>query len=343
MVSILNSFITTSQPTPASAGQSVNLFKVGQLLTINIQQTDNQKITFSVGSQTLTASTKEAMIHTGQVQVKVAQTHPSVVLKIVQAPQATTPQAQQSLQSAYRQFMPNQTGIAQAFQQITLLQNLPPSILGSVNQLLEQVLKASQPLSGNALKQNIIQSGLFLESKLKLGDVNTLNKDLKAQLLSLKQQVESLAVKSPSPQLAQLLNHSTQAINRLTFQQLQLFETPFIMGLDMPFNLSDSENSDHIEFRRNTDRPEKSWEVLLDIHLPLGQMTAKMTLNDQDEIRCLLWTDSEVLASHIRANLPRLEDQLATGGLNLEQVQLVQTKPHRTQNTTQVALIDIHI
>lgn len=344
MVNISNNFTATQSLTLNSATQSASLLKVGQVVTANIQQIQGKQVTLSIGSQTLVATSKVDIQETGTIQVRIKQLQPSIELAIIQgSKQNNSQQLQNTLQTVLRQVIPNQTALPQAFQQISLLQGLPASLLGPVNQLLEQVSKSQTPLTGSALKERMADSGLFLESKFKQSDKPNLNSDIKNQLLSLQKQVATLNIRSPSPQISQLLGMLNQAINRITLQQLQLYENPNITPLDLPYNLDKQDSQDYIEFRKTPQADSPSWEVLIDLHLPLGEMSAKLTLNQKNEFNCYIWCETDSLEQNISKNITQLKNQFENQELQLHNLLIVKQKPMKTEKSTQVALIDIHI
>ncbi|MGM0542027.1 MAG: hypothetical protein ACQEQR_06270, partial [Pseudomonadota bacterium] len=304
MVNISNNFTATQSQILNSATQSASLLKVGQVVTANIEQIQGKQVTLTIGNQTLVATSKADIQETGTLQVRIKQLQPTIELAIVQnSKQNNSQQLQNTLQAALRQVMPNQTALPQAFQQISLLQNLPTSLLGPVNQLLEQFNKSQIPLSGSALKERMADSGLFLESKLKQADKPNLNNDIKSQLLSLQKQAETLNIRAPSPQISQLLSPLAQAINRITLQQLQLYENPNITPLELPYTHDKQNEQDYIELRKHTQSGSPSWEVLIDLHLPIGEMSAKLTLNQQNEFNCFIWCETEALEQSISENI----------------------------------------
>ena len=344
MVHISNNTLPNLQSLANSSSvQNASLLKIGQTLNANITQIQGKQIHINLGDQTLIATSKDSLQKLGPIQVQVRQLQPTLELVIIKQPNNTAAQQlQQILQTAYRQHIPNQQGISQALQQISLIQALPPSLAGPVNQLLEQVTKSNIPLSGKDLKNKIGNSGLFMESKIAKGDKNNLNSDVKAQLLKLNHQTETLNTKKFSPQLAQLAGTLVQAINRLTVQQLQLFENPYITALELPFKSDRTINETSIEFRKHKKAQPPFWEVLIDISLPAGEMSAKLILKDQMELNCLIWCETDELEQLVAEQLSQLEEQLRSC-LTLNNLMIVNKKPTKSEQTTQIALIDIHI
>ena len=345
-------YISNNSPQPtATTINNVNsvhpkntTLQVGQTLNANIKPLQGNQVQINIGSQTLLATSKESALPTGNVQVQVKQTQPSIVLSIMShKPSTSTNQAQQTIQAAYRQLMPAQTNVSQAFQQISLLQALPPALLSPINQLLDQMLKSTTPLSGKELKNRLEQSGLFFESKLKNSEQPKLQNDLKVQLLTLRQQAEALNIKSPASQLTQLASILTQAINRLTVQQLQLYENPTATPLELPFERDKRIHKNTIELRQNQHTSPASWEVLMDMDLPQGELFTKLLMNQKGDINCIFWCGTNAIENLIKEQINTLTQQFSDGNLPLKSIQFVPQKPVTTTQSTQVALIDIHI
>ncbi len=347
MVYISNNNSQALSPTlnsPNSISSKSTVLQVGNILNVTMKPLQGNQVQINIGTQTLLATSKETTLPTGTVQVQVKQTQPAIVLSIMTNKSAPlSNQAQQTLQATYRQLMPAQTNISQAFQQISLLQALPASLLSPINQLLDQMLKSGTPLSGKELKNRLEQSGLFLESKLKNSEQPKVQNDLKATLLSLKQQADALQVKSPAPQLTQLASLLTKAINRLTVQQLQLYENPMVTPLELPIERNKSVHKNTLEFRQNQNTSPASWELLMDIDLPQGELFTKLLMNPKGEINCIFWCETPALESLIKEELDVLNQQFLDHELPVKTIQIVPQKPVTTTQSTQVALIDIHI
>lgn len=343
MAYISNNVTTSHSLTPTSAKQISALFRVGQVLQATIEPLKGQQVQITVGKQTLIATTTTNVRETGPVQVKVKQTQPTIQLEIVKTPPTKIPAQQTTLQSAYRQFMPNQIGLAQTAQQLSSLKLLPQVLLGPVNQLLEQITKSSTPSTAKALKEKLTNSGLFLESKLNQPGKLNVNNDLKGQFLKLQQLADNLNIKTPSPSLTQLSSTLGQAINRITVQQLQLYENPYVTPLELPFDKSDYVDKNYVEIRQNAERNPPTWEVLIEMHLPQGDMSSKLTLNHSHELNCSIWCETETLEQLIRQKIEQLQRQLSENSLLIQTIQIVHLKPEKSEQSTQIALIDIRI
>jgi len=349
MVTISNNLINAQALTIKSSNAVTSLLKVGQTLSANVQPISNNQAQITIGNQTLLANTRTPIQESGTIQIRVNQIKPDIQLSIItsQAKPNNSGTSQQAIQTAYRQFIPNQTPLTQVFQQINLLQSLPPSIQTPLQQLLDQLSKSNQGINGQSIKQKLTESGLFLESKLGSTNKNkvatTLKNDVKAQILQLQQQVSSLQQQSASSSLNKLSTLLNQALSRLTVQQVQLFENPNITPLEVPFERTKGNNKDYIELRKNEQSEQTQWEAYIDLTLPSGLLSAKLKLSEQGLLDCFLWCETEELESNVASQIESLKQLLNSNELQLNSVQITHKKPVKTDNTTKMALIDIKI
>jgi len=349
MVTVNNNLFPTQTMALKPTGAIASLLKVGQTFTANIQSVEGNQVKLSIGNQTLLATTKQPLQENGSIQVRVNQVTPDVQLAIVTSKGKTSPsiQAQQTAQIAYRQFIPSQSPLTQVFQQISLLQSLPATIQAPVQQLLNQINKGSHSLSAQDIKQKLTNSGLFLESKIHTGDTKTmpaaLKNDIKAQVLQLQQQVSTAQSQTPSSSLTKLAGLLSQALSRLTVQQVQLFENPNITPLEIPFQRQNSLHKDLLEFRKGTGNAENTWEAYIDLTLPDGLLSTKLKLSENGNLDCFVWCETDELKESVAENLESLKTYLESCNLNINHIQISPTRPAKTQNSTKVALIDIKI
>ncbi|MEA1990108.1 MAG: hypothetical protein U9N57_12995 [Pseudomonadota bacterium] len=349
MVTISNNFINSQALTIKPSTPITTLLKVGQILSANVQPISNNQAQITIGNQTLLATTKTPIQESGTIQVRVNQLKPDIQLSIItsQAKPTNNASSQQAIQTAYRQFIPNQTPLSQVFQQINLLQSLPPSIQAPLQQLLDQVSKNNQGINGQSIKQKLNESGLFLESKLgstgKNEAATTIKNDVKAQILQLQQQVSTLQQQSTSSSLNKLSTLLNQALSRLTVQQVQLFENSNITPLEVPFERNKGDNKDYIELRKNEQNEQTQWEAYVDLTLPTGLLSAKLKLSEQGHLDCYLWCETEELETNIANQIESLKQLLNSNDLQLNSIQITPKKPVKTDNTTKMALIDIKI
>lgn len=349
MVTISNNFINAQALTIKPSSPVTNLLNVGQILSANVQPVSNNQAQITIGNQTLLATTKTPIQESGTLQVRVTQLKPDIQLSIItsQAKPTNSASNQQTIQTAYRQFIPNQTPLSQVFQQINLLQSLPPSIQAPLQQLLDQVSKNNQGVNGQSIKQKLSESGLFLESKLGNASKNeaatNIKNDVKAQILQLQQQVSTLQQQSASSSLNKLSTLLNQALSRLTVQQVQLFENPNITPLEIPFEGNKGDNKDYIELRKNEQNEQTQWEAYIDLTLPTGLLSAKLKLSGEGSLDCYLWCETEELESNVANQIESLKQLLNSSELELHSIHITPTKPTKTDNTTKMALIDIKI
>lgn len=349
MVLISNNLLNAQALNIKQASSIDSLLKVGQVLTANIQSVKGNQVQLSIGNQTLLATAKQPIQESGTIQVRVNQVKPDVQLAIVnsQSKAPTQTATQQTLQAAYRQFIPNQAPLSQVFQQINLLQSLPPSLQAPIQQLLDQVNKGNQNPNGQTIKQKLADSGLFLESKLSKANSTTpqsqIKNDIKAQILQLQQQVSSLQQQSSSTSVNKLSTLLSQALSRLTVQQVQLFENPNITPLELPFTRDNSINRDYIEIRQNSQSSKASWEAYVDLTLPQGLLSVKLRFTEDDELDCYIWCETDELTKSVEQSLHLLKEALDSKENRFINIQLTPKKPEKTDNTTKIALIDIKI
>lgn len=328
-------------------------FKVGQVLNATIIKPVGSQLLLQIGSQTLLADTKLTNLTTGNLQVTVKQTQPSVILSIndPKTPAQTVSQATQNainatLQNSYRQALGQQLPVSQALNQMLTLPNLPIAIQSSIQLLLEQLLRPRPSLDGKELRQLTAQSGLFLESNLKQGQsANAANQDTKAQLLKLQQQTLSLLQNSPaSAGLKQLNNLLTQALNKLTVQQLQLYENPSLINIELPMQNTSVLEAFRFEIYRHKVPNDKTWEVVITLTVNKQQMDVKLQLNEErEQLTCKIWCETTALEQQVRDNLSILEQQLGSLNLSLSDIEIVEKPFKASQFATKVALIDITV
>ena len=350
MVNISQLNANSLQLKPAQALAGLNL-SVGQTLTITVKQLNGDQAQLLIGKQTLIAENKIPSLTTGQLQVQVKQTQPTVILTVPRPDgaqqQITQANLQQSvLQNAYKQFIGNQLPLNQALQNLASLPSLPQHIQTAISQLLEQLLKPTQTISDKDLKLQIMNSGLFLEGKLRNNaEKNALSKDSKAQILKLQQlalnELNKQPESSPLKQLTQLL---TQALNKLTVQQLHLFENPLLLNMELPFAGQHQIENFRLAIYKKKVQERDSWEVILNLDINQQELMVKLTLDStQENLNCYLWCETSELEKLIQSNLPLLQEQLQQLNLKLSPIQIVQVKPQQSTISTQIALIDVKV
>ncbi|MBO1928123.1 hypothetical protein J3998_11105 [Thiomicrorhabdus sp. 6S2-11] len=340
--------LNPSQLTPDLSKTLLNTLKIGQSLSATIEQVKGEQVTLKIGQATLTASSKEINLPTGQVQLTVKQTQPTLVLALAAKPNPSL-QQQELLSTALRQHLSNQVPLNQGAQQFSqLLNQLPASLQAPLMALLDNIRKPLNLSSGKELKERLENSGLFMENKLSnSGKVDQLKHDLKAQLLQFKQMTQSLqsnqaSSNNPSTQLAAKL--SDQMISRITFNQIQLYENPALTPMDLP-SLTKQAIDDQLEFRKRAMSQGNRWEAFVNVHTDMGEIKAKLSyaeLQDQ-QLFCGIWCESLALEQAVNEQLPQLQKQLDTLKVDNLQIKVLAQPPERSKKSQRIALVDIHI
>lgn len=192
--------------------------RVGQVLSATTQRGGNamSKVLIQLGEHTLQAKTP-VRLETGQ-EIKLlvkaagdAELGKLPLLTILPPKQAQTSNAElshtQLAQLKLRQFIAIQQAFSQPLQTAqAILDNkpglnlLPAKLVSQLNQLQSALQLPIEQLNGKQLKQQIENSGIFLESKLQgLGRGNSvnLNQDFKQLLLNIRQILNSSGLGKP--------------------------------------------------------------------------------------------------------------------------------------------------
>ena len=201
-------------------------------------------------------------------------------------------------------------------------------------------------MDGKELKQLTAQSGLFLEGDLKKGKpAENVNQDTKAQLLKLQQQTLALLQSTPNSEgLKQLNSLLVQALNKLTVQQLQLYENASLLNIELPMQSSSVLEAFRFEIYRHKKPNGKTWDVLITLSVNTQKMDVKLTLNEEQErMNCKIWCESTALEKQVQDNLHMLEQQFNQLGLNILNIEVVDKPFKPSQFATKVALIDVTV
>lgn len=352
MIILPNSTAGQTQNAGALPTALLNL-KVGQIISVNITQIQGNQALIAVGNQTLSAHLQGSTLQTGLQQVEIKQTQPALLLAVLpnsaQAAQTTQSDAlnsqQATLQTHYKQLLANQQPLTQVLQQLSSAPALSQNIQTVIGQVLEQLLKPNASLNGQKLKETLQNSGLMLESKLAKGEVNAAAQDLKTQLLRLQQLIKNEPPASPhASALAQLSKAVGEGIQKITLQQLQLFEHPELLNVELPVEQRGQINALQVGIYQKQAHGQTRWEVLLELQLNEAETLFKLTLNDaQDTLYCAIWCDSLSVEQTLREKLPQLTKQLASLGLQIPAVHFLPQKPAQPDFTTRIALIDVKV
>ncbi|MBF6058352.1 MULTISPECIES: bacteriocin immunity protein [Thiomicrorhabdus] len=322
-----------------------NLLQIGQTLKAEVLQTQGNQVQLSIGNQTLWAQSSQTLNVGSKVNLTVQSLQPQIELRLTTANTDKAPNTQNltaNLQTAYRQFLPQQMPLINSFQQLNLMQpQLPATLQSALQPILDQLLKPQERLSGEALKQHLQNSGLFLESKLANKDQANLQQDLKAQLLQAKQTLESQSGgERITSQLSQALN---QAVARITLQQLQLYEQPHITPFELPYLADRQAVKQRMAFKKTPQHPVYQWEVQLQLNLDEAELNAKIRMQKDHSFQIGLWSDDSELREKIENALPELETQFLDNALKLQSIRLIPQEPIEENIATKMTLIDLQV
>jgi hypothetical protein len=323
--------------------------QVGQTLNIQVERVQPQQAQLTIGNLSLTASHKMTALSPGTLQVQVKQLQPTLVLSVpVSASQnALTANPQNALlQSTYSRLIGHQMPLPQALQQMSQISALPPAVQSLLWPLLESTLKPNSALDGVRLQKHLINSGLFLENKLRQGsDQASIKADRKAQLLQLQQAALTALTQTPEDRsLKQLLRLLHVALNKLQIQQLQLFEHPMLISLDLPMEKDRQIENLQMQFHRKKTAQLTQWEVMIQMQIEGQALQANLILQTEPmSLQCQIWCESTELQQRLMPYLDTLQTRLEHLDLPIRPIELVKIKPEITPFSTQVAIIDIKV
>ncbi|WP_019894351.1 flagellar hook-length control protein FliK [Hydrogenovibrio halophilus] len=329
----------TVQPGKALQDLAGLKLQVGKIYPAQIERVEGQKVQFTLAGKAMTAQSNLPLQAGTTVNVKVAQTQPTVVLQ-VQIPKDNAQQL--AAQSAYRQLLPNQTPVNQGLQQLMQLSQspaLPAVIQTTLSQLLEQLFRPNANLTAQQLKHQLQNTGLFLENRLSQSRQPP-TADFKARLLQLGQLL--LGLKDKNADIEQLSKTVNQTLNRLTLQQLNAAQNPHLINIELPLHPDSRLNPIEIDIRRQGAAHDPLWEVMVALTLPDGQFKARLIYH-REQLNAGLWADQDALKQTLTEQLPALKTQFQEAGLPLNQLFIAHQEPSPDQGAQKVALIDIHI
>lgn len=358
MVTIFNN-LNLGQLQSSGERNLSNLLKVGQQLNVNIQKIEGNQVQMQIGNQLVSAQTQDKSLSTGPARVQVMQTQPQLVVAISEntANKLDSKALQtQLLQQTLRQLMPNQTALSQTFQQLGQIGNLPAPLQLSLQSLLDQIKKTTPPSTGKNLKENIDNSGQFMESKLKQSPAGknpqNFQFDIKAQLHKLLAQAQSS--ETQSPQVKQLSQNLIQAINRISYHQLSQIENPMAYNFEFLGEVNQQLVEEQLKFKKSKQGHSDKWQVWLQLQLPEGILQSKVSLKTTQKptedpaksIVCLLWCENASLHDKISQQHHKLQQKLERIGIEKIDIHLSQQPldfDPSQGDYQKVSLIDIKI
>lgn len=331
-------------------GLGTGTLKIGQTFTGQLLSGDNKSLMLQIGNQTVSASLlgdSAKQLPLGRpLQFQIQQLHPQVVFKVINETTQADAKAM-TLQTALRQILPNQISLASGINQLQqLVQSggLPVALQSQLTVLLESLLKPRTQLSGNDLKQALLNSGLFFEANA-LKQPKQISQDTKGRLLklwSMAQSAQNTAPATPNSMLKALSDTTEKMINRITHQQIQSMETPNQLFMELPLNHRNHVLNLSIELRKQDWGTHNQWEFLMTLQLEDGELVAK-TVMDQEGFSFYFWADTPELESRLETALSDFQTQLVNSGLNVNKLILAKARPEASVKSNSVALIDLHI
>lgn len=225
-------------------------------------------------------------------------------------------------------------------QSLTSLQNVNGLDKGTqkvIQQLLNSIPDLQQLETPAAIKQAIMNSGLFLENKLSTTPTN-LNQDIKANLLSFQTNANNqINEKNQSTPSLDLIEQNTkqsisQAIERITSTQIRnLLELNKIEGMNLPLIIEvpiqdKGETSifqleiDQDQHNQETSKNKRKWLAKLLFDFPqTGKFEARVSV-EESKVAVIFAAENSATENKIRKHSNVLAKQLTDKGLEITQL-----------------------
>jgi len=316
----------------------------GQTLSITVTKSEGSQVFFNLAGKAVSAYSQHTFAEGKQLDVKVAQTNPSVILQIqTPATNQSAAKAETAIQTAYRQLLPNQQPINQSILQLVQLTNsnlLPSAIQTQLSGLLDQLFKLNGQLNGKDLKAQLQASGLFFESRIAKEGKPPAN-DFKGKLFQLLGAIQSSKSEGLTPQ-SKLGNILAQTLNKVSIQQVQAIENPNILNVELPLQPNHWLDKIAVDIRKNAQVNPTLYEIIIDLTLVKGSLSTKLILQN-DAINVSIWADNTTLEKEVSAALPHLKTLFEEANIPLKNLFITKQKPENSPLAQKVALIDIRI
>ncbi len=187
---------------------------------------------------------------------------------------------------------------------------------------IQSFLTNIENLSSENLKQNITNSGVFLESKLLQNQRQNISNDMKGLLLNLKQDLESM----PNAD-KELLKQTDKMLIQIDYYQL-LSLTSNSQFTYLPFDWDMLDEGD-ISFYKD----EEEFVCNIKLHLKeFGEIEVSLRLIDDKNLSINFFIEDENFKEILRENLPKLKQNLSKQGLSLSNLSLKDIQKENTQN-----------
>lgn len=226
---------------PTQLSNAINSWQVGQVLQATvIKQASPQSLILQVANQQLQAQTSVSLPAGQKLELRVSQLgdKPVLQVRILNPTSQPGPQANPSIatdaviSAILKQALPKQASMASLLANLVWLNQsasktaaIPAPVLDIIKQLIKQLPTRKSATNAGQLKQDILNSGIFLESKLTRDKTKQTDKsaaDLKLSLLRLLGAIQK-TTQSGTPQTL-----PSQISNQANFQQA--FTPPPLRG-----------------------------------------------------------------------------------------------------------------
>lgn len=198
---------------------------------------------------------------------------------------------------------------------------------------LENFVESIQTINVPILKEKIVHSGVFMESKIasladaSLQDVEqSMGRDVKSNLLALKSDLEKLNL----PNNEALQTHIDQLTTNIDYHQL-LSHLSSSNSLYFPFSW------DQLQEGSVTFKKEKGKKFYCEINLILkeyGEIDLMMGLYEENQLEIQIHTEKTSLKALIQSHLELLKTLLIEAGITLRIIRVHDTKDLLTPSTT---------
>ncbi len=209
----------TTTPTPGGSATNAHPLRalsglhVGQTVAATVAESSNGRFALlQIQNHPLRVETPAPLLTGQRIAVEILQLAPQPVLRLQSLP-ATAQGGSEAIDSALRQALPKQSGLAPLLANLNLLSQsqqsataLAPALLASIKRVISNLPQRSQATTSSGLKEALQRSGLFLEHSLAHRPPPSAARleDLKASLLQLLAQSRAAARQAPRPAVTAL-------------------------------------------------------------------------------------------------------------------------------------------
>jgi hypothetical protein len=178
----------------ASIQQGPGALKLGQIVdAVTLTNSSQGHISIRIGEIVINASTNITLQQNTHLSLEVVQIQPHLLLRLI--PSSAGSAASRPLQDAMIRLLPQQSGIAGVFAELihkAMMSGKPHeqnSTRSLINTLINTLPTRTMLIHAEGIRQAILQSGLFLESRLARSDARSrrdITRDTKAALLRIR-------------------------------------------------------------------------------------------------------------------------------------------------------------